>query len=321
MISLKDARKLLKQLLSLRGRTLITFHSIADTDAVASALVLRDLLSARGCECDVKAIDCLNAQSRRLLKSLGAREPQALVGLYCDNIVLVDVSNADLLGDWGAAIAGFRGKIIAIDHHYHSKHLRTTYSFIDYGTTSVSEIILALSKLARFKLDKTQAALLFAGIVSDTACFKSANNETIRAANELLAFGGVDFQELLKTLEAKPDVSERMAVVKCVEKTRLERVGDKLIALSTSSAFELQCATALVALGCDYAFVANPKEGRVSGARSDYASGNMGKIMEAVGRVFGGSGGGHEKVGGAKGEPANAQRALEECLQQAKKFL
>ncbi|MEM0475730.1 MAG: hypothetical protein QW343_02970, partial [Candidatus Norongarragalinales archaeon] len=174
------------------------------------------------------------------------------------------------------------------------------------------------------KFDSRVASLLLCGIISDTAGFKSAGNATLRAANELVSLGA-DYAECAALCRAKRDASEALAIIKCVASARIEKIGaksDVLVAVANSHSHELACAAALVELGCDYAFIANEREGKISGAKSGVARGNIGKIMEAAGRFFGssGSGGGHEKVGGALGEPARTNAALEECLALVKKI-
>jgi len=84
-------------------------------------------------------------------------------------------------------------------------------------------------------------------------------------------------------------------------------------ATSTSDAFHLQCAVGLVALGADYAFVADAKKGIVLAARSDSARKSVGKLMQLVAKKIGGSGGGHEKVGGCRGKISDVDAILGHC--------
>jgi len=319
---------LLNKLSTLRGRTLITFHSLADMDSVASAFALANGLKQKNkrASCEVRSIDVITASAKRVLTSLKISKPKAIEKLDSfNNLILVDVSTPTLLGEWRAAIEAFRGTVIAVDNHYHARHLKNAFVYVNLEKPSASEIVFEILRKLGVKLDSKTASLLLAGIIADTALFKSATNSTIVDAGELARTRGVNFKKIFSLATPQPGLSERVAVLKAIASARIEKIGkgDKavLVALARSHAFELQCASALIAVGCDYAFVVNDREGRASGVKAQNALGNIGKIMEAVGTVFRGSGGGHEFVGGARGEPERAGLVLEECLARVKLIL
>ncbi|MFA6048998.1 MAG: DHH family phosphoesterase [Candidatus Micrarchaeia archaeon] len=295
----------------LSGPTLITFQSVGDVDAVASSLALAELVP----QSVVRATGELNAQSRRLLAHFGLAVPpiESLGGFR--NIIVADAGNSGVLGDWGGAIEKFRGKIVVIDHHYHSKPLSAFFTFEDVGKSSTCEIVFELSKLPgrAGELGKREALLLAAGVISDSAFFKSANDSTFSALSELLEIigsGSKDYEKVVKLIRMQPDVSERLSRLEALRGAQVTRRGNCLVARAHSNAFELSCASMLVEAGCDYAFVGNTKHGRIFSCRSDAVPGNVGKIMEKAGIAMGGSGGGHEKVGGANGLPQNVDKAL-----------
>jgi len=309
------------------GRTLITFHSLGDADAAASAAALQTILKAVGIDAHVRCVDSVNSQARRILSFHGVPVPQPLVGIDARAVILMDVSNADLLGEWGPALAGFDGgPLFVIDHHYHSKHIPVAKGFalIEPAATSTAEIVLEIARSLGVNPSKKTASLLLCALLSDTAFFKSATNATFAAANALIE-AGADYEECASLVRSKRDAAEALAIIKCVASANIEKTGVKgevLAALSKAHSHELSCASALVDLGCDYAFVANEREGRISAAKNDEARGSIGKIMEAAGRSFGssGSGGGHDKVGGAKGDPQRVRAVMEECLALARKL-
>jgi nanoRNase/pAp phosphatase (c-di-AMP/oligoRNAs hydrolase) len=321
------AARFAKNLASLKGSVLITFHSLGDVDAAASAAVLQQILAARGMRASVHCVDAINSQAKRVLAGLGFPLPQPLVGIDAPSVILVDVSNADLLGEWGAALSQFRGALFVLDHHYHNKHIATAKgrSLVEPRASSTAELVIEIARALGVRLEKRAASLLLCAIISDTAGFKSASNATLRAACELASLGA-DYAECAALSRSRRDASETLAVLKCVGNAQIEKLGAggaTLAAFGKAHSHELACAAALVELGCDYAFVANEREGKISGARGEAARGSVGKIMEAAGRSFGasGSGGGHEKVGGACGEPARTAQAVGECLAQVKKLV
>ncbi len=298
----------------LSGPTLITFQSVGDVDAVASSLALAELVP----QSVVRATGELNAQSRRLLAHFGLAVPkiESLEGFK--NVIIADAGNAGVLGDWGVSIEKFRGKIVVVDHHYHSKPLPAFFTYEDVGKSSTCEIVFELSKLPGRKgaLGKREALLLAAGVISDTAFFKSANDSTFAALGELLdviGSGNTDYEKVVKLIMMQPDVSERLSRLEALRGAEITRRGNCLVGRAYSNAFELSCASTLVEAGCDYAFVGNKKHGRMFCVRSESAKGNVGKIMERVGIAMGGSGGGHEKVGGANGKPENVENAMALC--------
>ncbi len=315
--------QLLSALAGLRGRTLFTFHSLGDADAVNSSIVLRDLVEGLSKSvCEARALDEIGGHAKKILKQLGIelRPVESLSGY--SNIVLTDVSTTVLLGKRGREFQSFHGKKIVVDHHkYNTALLKADLSYIDGERSSSCEIVYQLMRLTGKKPAPLQATLLLAGILADTALFKSANPVTFEATNHLLKHSGKTYQEILRLVFPGPDLSERMASLKAAQRATVQKINGLLVGVSESSAFELQCASALVELGCDYAFVANRREGRISGVKKESLKGmGVGLVMERAGRAMAGAGGGHENVGGANGKKELVDAGLAECMQAVKEY-
>ncbi|MFH0835005.1 MAG: DHH family phosphoesterase [Candidatus Micrarchaeota archaeon] len=306
-------KRLAKELLSLKGKTAIYPHSIADVDALAGALVMRELLAKKGVKASVHLVDTANRQARQVLEALHIPLPSASPA-DADNVILVDVSNPDLLG--GLRLEGKR--VVAIDHHFHSNHVRG-YVHVERGAASTCEAIFLLAKEMKMQLNPKQSSLLLAGILSDTAFFAGANAATFPIVAELLK--KADYAKTAAFVREEPDLSQKIAVLKAMQRAQFEKAGNGMVAWSNAGSFELGAALALTDAGADFAFVANPKDGRISGAKRPSAKGNVGKIMEKAGRSFAGSGGGHEAVGGARGKPEKTSAALAECIRLSKLLL
>lgn len=306
MVSLKQ---LSERFLKLKGRTLITFHSIGDLDAVASAIVLSSAIPGS----EVRMIDGLNAQSKIFLSRLGLKI-LPIEHLNYDSIILVDVSNVDLLGDFREAFLSFEKPIFAIDHHYHTKLVHGLV-YVNKDRADCCEIIAELLKKMGKRIEREEAILLSAGILSDTALFKSANNASFRSFSWLLGRSKLKYSDLLQLISVPQNRSERIARLRALQRATFYEIGGFIAATSESGSFELSCASALIEAGCDFAFVANPHEGRISGLKSESIPfGNIGLIMEQVGKMLSGSGGGHSIVGGARGQPYKTGPALRECI-------
>lgn len=310
----KSISRLHDALMQLSGKTLITFQEIGDVDAVSSAIVLSQLLP----ESRVRATGQVNAQARLLLKHFGLGVPVISSLDEFDNVVVVDAGNAGVLGAWGEKISGFKGKLVVIDHHTHSKPLPAFFYYCDKAMTSTCEIIFELSRgFSKARLGNRENILLAAGIISDTAFFKSANDHSFQALAVLLqdiGRGNSDYEKVVELIQSKPDISEKLSRLKAIKEAQIVQKGKFVAGFSFSDGFELSCASAMVDAGCDFAVVGSKKHGRVFAVRADWAKGNVGKFMETAGRVLGGSGGGHEKVGGANGAPEKVENAVAEVL-------
>jgi nanoRNase/pAp phosphatase (c-di-AMP/oligoRNAs hydrolase) len=306
MVSLDAVAKALR---GLRGKTLVTFQSIGDLDGVCSALALKELFPGA----EVRMIDSVNSQTKKLLNALGIDLKKIDSLEKYENIVLVDVSNKDLLGDWGEKIADFAGKKIVLDHHFHSQKLPASMTYIDSKKVACCEIVFELLK-KQGKINQKNSLLLACGIIADSAFFKSASPLMFKALGELIEKSGKSYGEIMELISTAPDVSEKIAFLKSAGRARLKRAGDFLIAVSEAGSFELGCASALVSIGADFAFVGNAAEGRISGVKKNTVKYvNIGVVMERAGKILRGSGGGHENVGGATGKPELVDEALDAC--------
>jgi len=301
---------------SLKGRTLITFQEVADPDAVASAIALSLLVR----NSQVRATGQLNSQARALLRSLGLGVvPLDSLEGY-SNIVITDACTLDSFGKWAVAIGNFEGKVAFFDHHIHSDRMKADFSLELPMVSSTSEIALGILDAAKKNVDKKAAMLLAAGIASDSGHWKSANDDSFAAMARLLLLAGKskeDYQKILRLIDrpANPEMAKKK--IECAGKARAVERNGVVVAVSTSDAFHLQCAVGLVGLGADYAFVADAKQGIILAARSDSAKKSVGKLLQLVAKKISGSGGGHEKVGGARGKIADVDATLDYCSQLA----
>ncbi|MEK6954949.1 MAG: DHH family phosphoesterase [Candidatus Micrarchaeota archaeon] len=292
-------KELISELKSLEGKTAISFHSMGDVDAIASAFALQTAIK----DSEVRRIDTVNSQARKLWGRLDLKlepfVPDAL-DLF-DNIIFVDVSTPSLLGNMRKEVENYKGKLFAIDHHTHNSPFHGKI-YVEADKTSCSEVVYRIIKSMKKKPSKETATLIAAGIISDTANMKSATTSSIIALGECLKISGRELQEMYDLLDVRVDASEKIALIEAVKRAKIERIKDIVIAESQVGAYELRCAAALVQLGCDFAVVANQKDGKASAVKSripELKKINVGKLMDEVARELHGSGGGHEMVGGS----------------------
>lgn len=316
--------ELLRELHSLKGATLVTFHSLGDVEAVASGIALSKLLH----NCTVKSPDRTNSASRHLLEKLNMEKIPLLKSgelKNFNNVVLVDVANKEMLAGFGSELAQFKGKVIAIDHHEHGNLLKNAKIFEFAHRTSCCEIIYDLYRVSGRKIEPIVATLLLAGIISDTARFKTANRETFHAVTQLLIASGGKYEEVLTMVKSAVDNAEVKSVLKAVQNAGLIETPAGMIGIARSNAFEAKCCAVLVDMGCVAAICANAKAGKIAMLKDsenpNAAVINVGELMKAAGRNLQGSGGGHEGIGGASGKPTLVEKAVWKIVEKTRKAI
>jgi nanoRNase/pAp phosphatase (c-di-AMP/oligoRNAs hydrolase) len=254
--------------------------------------------------------DTLNSHARKLLKFLNLKLDE--YDPSHEALIVLDTHSRRLLGNFSIEKAD-----IVIDHHLKQDSIDARHAIIDSSYSSTSEIVYEILKQLG-PVNDTAATCILAGMISDSACFKNASRRTFQYISEAMGISKVDYGELLEVIDSRPDVSQRMAVLKAVQRCELERVGDFLIASSNVNACESLAAESLVNLGADVAFVAYSGEDARISARMRLGLEdrlNLALVMAEAGKILGGSGGGHEMAAGANGPNIpKLEEALEKCL-------
>lgn len=316
--------ELLRELHSLKGKTLVTFHSLGDVEAVASAIALSKLLHNAA----VKSPDHTNSASRHLLEALRIEKIPILKPgetATFNNVVLVDVANKEMLADFGDELVKFSGKLIAIDHHEHGNMLKNAKIFEFPSRTSCCEVVYDLYRVSGRKMPWKIATLLLGGIIADTARFKTANKQTFQSVSQLLIASGRKYEEVLQMVKTSPDSSEVKNVLKALQTAELVETGKGVIGICRSNAFEARSAAELIHVGCSVAVCANVKVGKIAMVKNSESQNavrvNVGKLMKETGKDLQGSGGGHIVIGGTSGKPELVEKALAKLVEKTKKLL
>jgi len=306
-------------------RIFVLCHRNADPDAVASAIVLAEVMTALGARAKAGAAEDVAAISEAILKSFG-REIKVDPDLDAELAILVDTSSLGHLGDYGKKLKESGIKVAVIDHHKpveETKLLAEFYHVRD-DFPSESELIFRTVSELGVQLTPDQASLLLAGIVSDTGHFRLAKTETFEVVDALLK-AGAEYDRVLNLLRPPEDPSRRVAMLKAASRSELQRVSGRLVVFSELGSFEGDAANMLVRTGADVAFVGSDEKGefRLSGrARQELvkeAGLHLGELMEKLGKQFGGSGGGHAGAASAcgKGTFGEVKKQIFKTLQQA----
>ncbi|MFH1306251.1 MAG: DHH family phosphoesterase [Candidatus Micrarchaeota archaeon] len=295
-----------------KKKAIITFHSLADLDACASALVLAQELG----NAEIGMPDRINSESKRVLgknsgkflKFLELRKkfPKA-------KIILLDCNEKSLLPHLHENEAD-----VLIDHHALQKNsVDAKIKWINPEASSTSEMIGELVK----NPDAFQAKMLVLGILSDSANLANANAGTFSVLSKLLSKCNESYEAMHSMLRIPRSVESRMRVLEGLRNINFMQKGGIICAIAQVSSNESHVADAFIRAGADGAFVgaAGRNSARVSARVKQrmVAHIDLPKLMGEVGKIIGGGGGGHPAAAGATG--ANPQK-LGEALALAQKL-
>ena len=317
----------------------ITTHRNADPDAIASAYTLSKLIEKVKANVKVYIIlpEGLSALSKRLIeylnvdiKTLSPKDVDSEFWESVDTIFIVDTCSLEQLGPLKHVVMEKYGKlkVFIVDHHFAHKNLtKLAYTtLILSDARSTTEIIFTLYESLGLEITETIANLMLAGIVYDTRHFILARPETFNIVASLIRYGA-KYATVLKALQTKMEIPERIARLKAAQRMQIYRINEWIIVVTHVGAYEASAARALLDLGADVAFVASEDKGEVrvsARAKEEFYKGtgvHLGKdIMKPLGEFLQGGGGGHETAAAASGR-GSAELALIKCIELLKNHL
>ncbi|MEM2890734.1 MAG: DHH family phosphoesterase [Candidatus Hadarchaeum sp.] len=305
---MKEVADFLTQAVRSGQRIVVLCHRNADPDAVASAVVLAEVMSSLGAQVKAATADDLAAISEVVLNSFN-RKVEVNPELDFDLAIFVDTSSFGHLGEFGKKLKDSGIALAVIDHHRPVEEMRqlAKFYYVREDITSESELIYRILVEMGLKPTPEQATLLLVGVISDTGHFRFANPETFTAVEGLLK-AGADYNRALELLKPPDDFSRRVAMLKAAGRSELQRINGRLIVFSDLGSFEGDAAGMLVRIGADVAFVGSEEKGefRVSGRASPEflkeTGIHLGEMMEELGKQFNGSGGGHAGAASVSGK-------------------
>ncbi len=304
---------------------LLLCHHNADPDSLGSAIAFALYLSSIGIEkVRIGVAQSVSSYARRLIPF----SPVPVVrnpSVEEDVVVIFDTSSLEQLKP--IEIPAER-RVIVIDHHVEKeKPIKGDITVVDSSRTSTAEIIWELFKYFGFR-DEDSTKVLLAGIVTDTASFRFANSKTFRTVSEMLGLFPVQMGEVFQLIspvsDENIDQAKRMALLKACQRLELKKFRRYLIAVSKVSAYEALACKVFLNLGADVAIVGSEKDGVRISARAKEGlikkGLHLGRIMEKVGPVIQGSGGGHPGAAGANGQ-TNLEGGMNIILKEIELFL
>lgn len=281
------------------GKKLVVVHRNGDMDAVGSAYAIKACFP----EADIFAPDGINHISKVVTDKLGVEILETCDVSSYDSVVIVDSSSPEQVVSETFQIPE---KCIVIDHHIPTGKWDGHEFYCDSDKVACSEILLDFIRKEKIQIDRTTGLLLLMGMLTDSGHFQFANPELLRNFAYVLETTGIGIFEVLELAKNDVTMSERVSVMKCIQRAKFDRVGDMIVATSSGSSFEASGCFALIAAGADVAYVGSQRDEnfRLSSRATQKIvrrGVNLGEMLKSVGIDTVTDGGGHEGAAGLSG--------------------
>ncbi len=322
MRQIKDIESLLGELAAHRSRrVLLTFHSMGDTDAIASAIALSRLMIKP----TVATADTITSNAARMLRRSGhgAERIEHSFPPDVDAVVITDANDFDQCGAFKERLSSFAGPVIIVDHHAPTEISGdNVLVFDDESFNSTSSIAYEVLKLARLAINENLAELLLMGIISDSAELKNASAKTFIEMGELMGIARMDYQSVLDDMRHIAPPESRAETMQDLASASIEVKGGLLIVHGVSNGPANLVADDAIRVGADLAIFRSGGGNEASfSARLrpplDRQYGiHLGNLMKELAPIINGTGGGHPCAAGAYGTGvANADAFLRKLLE------
>jgi phosphoesterase RecJ-like protein len=200
MIAVTPAADLAAAVEVLDGARSVTVlcHIQPDADTLGSGLALAQVLHRRGTAVCVSFAEPAEVPaSMRSLPGLGHLLPASQVPLEVDVLVTVDCGSVGRLGGLADRIGGATTTLV-LDHHRSNTRFGTV-NVIDEHAESTTSLLARIFDAWGEPIDRDIAHCLYAGLVTDTGCFRWGGAGAHGLAGRLLGTG-IDGAGITRTL-------------------------------------------------------------------------------------------------------------------------
>ena len=284
---------------SLKGkRKVVLVHGNADMDALGSAYAVAKCFPMA----DIYAPNGLDRVSRMISEKMGITVIDECDFADYEQVVIVDTSSPEQL-EMDAPVPE---DAIIIDHHRPTGKWDGFTFYCDDTRTSCCEIIKEMLDDAGIEYGRDVGLMLLGGMVTDSGHFQFANPHLLEAFADTMKRCGIEMDEALDLTKAPVSMSEKVAMLKAIERTKFDRVGSLIVATSYGGSFEASSCRAIMAAGADVVFVGSQRdeEFRLSARATQDAVRrgiHLGDIMKGIGTETMSDGGGHGGAAGLSG--------------------
>ncbi len=315
-----EERLNLSDLLRGHDEILVLGHHNADPDAACSMIAFSTLFRSINQNGKVTlACDDVSRLTKQVLTQLAPGvEILEDVSREFEFVVVLDTNSALQLGTKFEKHVRDSSKVLVIDHHEENPDISelADHSIVMSDCSSTCEILAGLHLKYDIPISPLSANLLLTGILFDTRRFFYADKKTLQTGIQLIE-AGADYNACIRSLIIKPARSERIARLKAAGRLEVHNVDEWVVVTAKIGAYEASSCRGLIDLGADVAIVGGKPSKEVVriSARStqDFykrTGVNLSTdVMEQLGALIEGKGGGHPNAAGANGK-RNRKKAL-----------
>ena len=280
-------------------RKVILVHGNADMDAIGCAYAIQQCFP----EGDIFASGGTDRVSKVVSDKLGIDILTECDLSSYDMAVIVDTSSPEQLEIDESQLPK---ETVVFDHHIPTGRW-DKYDFIcDTDKVACTQLILDIIKDNDLDIPRNVGLVLLGGMLTDSGHFQYADPMLLRDFGYVMEKTGIEMDEAMSLTHTEVSMSERVSVMKCMERSKFDRVGDMIVATSYSGCYEASGCKALLQAGADVVFVASQREDnfRLSARATQSAVRNginLGELVKDIGQETVTDGGGHDGAAGISG--------------------
>jgi len=302
-------------------KIVILTHKGADIDALASAFGIREMLaeSYPSAHLSIHSMGKLPQKVRGLVEFLDIEVNGEMPETQGSWVFLVDTGGWVTTGVPLERLSAAECRILVDHHPLVDQDLYDIVLY--YPSTSTSEIVLKMFDKLQYTMGDRVSTALLAGVITDTAGLREANDETLLHLCDL-GSAGAKIAKAWEIVSREASRGETMAKLKAAQRMKILKNKELVVVITEVGSYHSVVASALVRLGADLAVVfSKAPEGskaslRASRRLSDISSLDLGSLSVELARELGGHGGGHIRAGAL-----SSTKNIEESLALAEKFL
>ncbi len=283
----------------LKGKSkVILVHGNADMDAMGSAYALKRAFP----NADIFAPNGIDRVSKLVCEKLDIAVLENCDLSDYEQVVIVDTSSPDQLEN----VTEVPKNAIVIDHHQPTGRWDGYEFYCDPTKTSCCEIIKDVLDENGIQIDRDMGLMLIGGMITDSGHFQFAKPALLEAFADIMKRCDINMDEAYNLTIAPISMSEKIAMLKAMERTKFDRVGNYIVATSYGGSFEASSCRAIMASGADVVFVGSQRDDqfRLSARATQEIvrrGVNLGDIMKGIGTETMSDGGGHGGAAGLSG--------------------
>lgn len=292
-------------------KKLILVHGNADMDAIGSAYAISRCFP----DADISAPGGMDRVAKVVTEKIGIVVASDLDPNDYELTVVVDTSSPEQFSPGSVSVP--EGSLI-IDHHRPTGKWENMYFVCDDTKVSCVELVYDIIRSTDVAIERDVGLALLSGMLTDSGHFQHADAKLMKAFAEIMGTTGIPMDEILTLTNTEQIMSERVAVMKSIGRSRFDRVGDMIVAVADGRSYESSACKALLSCGADVSFVASQRddEFRLSArcTQEMVRRGiHLGEILKGLGTETETDGGGHGGAAGMSGT-GDAEAMMHMCM-------